>query len=180
MLVKTGSNHAAQEKLKQAQDEGYLIDLGIVSRSEIHSLLNLADVLVQPGQTDAGVQRLPLPLQATGVPKATGKPVVLPKTNLWQYLRDGENCLLMETGDPVVEIADRVQRFLLQERRLGERIGRAGWGVCDSEVKLGAQPATCAGAVQEVLAAPVPMPRSAPHDLLPVALEKTAARAANW
>ena len=122
MLVKTGANHALQHKLKEAQDAGYLVDLGFLSRSEIHQLLNLADVLVQPGHKSAfNDYRFPCKLPEF---LATGKPVILPKTNLGRYLNDGENCLLLETGDPV-EIAGKVQ-LLLQERRLGERIGRAG------------------------------------------------------
>jgi glycosyltransferase involved in cell wall biosynthesis/SAM-dependent methyltransferase len=175
MLVKTGSNHAAQEKLKQAQSEGYLIDLGFVSRAEIHSLLNLADVLVQPGRpSEFNDYRFPCKLPEF---LATGKPVVLPKTNLGQYLRDGENCLLMETGDPV-EIADRVQ-LLLQERRLGERIGRAGWEFAIQKLSWERNLQPVLALYEEVLAAPVPKPRSAPHDLLPVVVEKAPPRASN-
>jgi glycosyltransferase involved in cell wall biosynthesis len=87
MLVKTGANHASQDRLKEAQDDGYLIDLGFVSRSEIHSLLNLADVLVQPGHKSTfNDYRFPCKLPEF---LATGKPVVLPNTNLGRYLQDG-------------------------------------------------------------------------------------------
>lgn len=121
-LVKTGANHAAFEKLQEAQEEGYLIDLGFVTRGEIHSLLNLADVLVQPGHASAfNDYRFPCKLPEF---LATGKPVILPKTNLGLYLQDGENCLLMESGDPE-EIADKVE-LLLRDSDLSAKIGVAG------------------------------------------------------
>jgi glycosyltransferase involved in cell wall biosynthesis/2-polyprenyl-3-methyl-5-hydroxy-6-metoxy-1,4-benzoquinol methylase len=121
-LVKTGANHAGLEKLKEAGERGFLIDLGFVERAKIHSLLNLADVLVQPGHESAFNDfRFPCKLPEL---LATGKPVVLPNANLGRYLRDGKECLLMETGD-AEEIAGKVES-LLRNRELGKRIGKGG------------------------------------------------------
>jgi glycosyltransferase involved in cell wall biosynthesis len=178
MLVKTGSNHAAQHKLRDAQSEGYLVDLGFVSRTDIHSLLNMADVLVQPGHPSAfNDYRFPCKLPEF---LATGKPVVLPNTNLGKYLRDGENCLLMETGDPV-EIADKVQ-LLLQERRLGERIGRAGSEFAIRKLSWDRNLEPVQSLYEQVLAVPSTTPgqiRQVKDDLLPVTIRKMPARASN-
>jgi glycosyltransferase involved in cell wall biosynthesis/SAM-dependent methyltransferase len=171
LLVKTGANHAAQPKLEQAQADGYLIDLGFVSRGEIHSLLNLADVLVQPGQTSAfNDYRFPCKLPEF---LATGKPVVLPNTNLGRYLKDGENCLLMETGDPA-EIADKVQ-LLLQEKGLRDRIGRAGWEFALQRLSWERNLEPVLELYKQILAAPRQKVRVVAEDPMPIALEKTSA-----
>jgi len=175
MLVKTGANHAAHKKLRDAQSGGYLIDLGFVSRSEIHSLLNLADVLVQPGQPSAfNDYRFPCKLPEF---LATGKPVILPNTNLGRYLKDGENCLLMETGDPV-EIADKVQ-LLLQERRLGERIGRSGWEFAVQRLSWERNLEPVLELYSQVMAVPALKERTVHKDPLPVKLERAAPAASD-
>jgi glycosyltransferase involved in cell wall biosynthesis len=121
-LLKTGSNHAGMEKLKEAEERGFLVNLGFLPRAEIYSILNMADVLVQPGRESAfNDYRFPCKLPEF---LATGRPVILPKANLGRYLRDSEECLLLETGD-AAEIADKVQR-VLEDRGWGERMGQAG------------------------------------------------------
>ena len=55
---------------------------------------------------------------------ATGRPVVLPATNLGRFLDDGEECLLLRRGD-ALEIAAAVER-LLDDDELRARLGRGG------------------------------------------------------
>jgi hypothetical protein len=53
---------------------------------------------------------------------ATGRPVVLPATNLGRFLRDGEECVLLERGD-ALEIAAAVER-ILDDGALAARLAR--------------------------------------------------------
>jgi glycosyltransferase involved in cell wall biosynthesis len=97
-------------------------DLGWVSRDVIPELLGAADVLVQPGGpspfNDYRFQsKLPDFL-------ASGRPVVLPRTNVGLELRDAHEALLMERGDST-EIASAVAG-LAADPALRSRIGEAG------------------------------------------------------
>ena len=55
---------------------------------------------------------------------ASGRPVVLPATNLGRFLDDGEDCVLLRRGD-ALEIAAAVER-LLDDDELASSLGRAG------------------------------------------------------
>jgi glycosyltransferase involved in cell wall biosynthesis len=124
VLVKTGlgSGVVAAEGFP-ALGEG-LRDLGWVPRSSIPELLAAADVLVQPGAPGAFNDfRFPSKLPEF---LASGRPVVLPRTNLGLELRDGEEALLLERGD-AAEIASAVTRLAADpalRSQLAER-GRA-------------------------------------------------------
>jgi glycosyltransferase involved in cell wall biosynthesis/SAM-dependent methyltransferase len=174
ILLKTGANHAAHAKLKEGREKGFLIDLGFVSRQEIHALLNLADVLVQPGhESPFNDYRFPCKLPEF---LATGKPVVMPKANLGRYLRNGKECLLMDMGD-AEEIAAKVD-LLLKDRKLGARIGHEGWKFAIERLNWERNLAPVAKLYEQLAgAASRNGNHGAPrmhHDPLPVALEKTA------
>src|SRR5262249_41797768 len=82
--------------------------------------MRLADVLVQPGSPDAfNDYRFPSKLPEFF---ATGRPVVLPATNLGRFVRDGEEAVLLHRGD-ALEIAAAVDR-LLDDDDLRLRLGR--------------------------------------------------------
>src|SRR5262249_4525065 len=97
-------------------------DLGWVPRSSIPELLAAADLLVQPGG--------PGPFNDFRFPSklpeylASGRPVILPRANLGLELRDGEEALLLERGDPS-EIVAAVVR-LASDSELRSRMGEAG------------------------------------------------------
>jgi glycosyltransferase involved in cell wall biosynthesis len=99
-----------------------LRDLGWVRRETVPELLAAADILVQPGG--------PGPFNDFRFPSklpeflASGRPVVLPRTNLGLKLRDGEEALLLERGD-APEIAAAVAR-LAADPALRVRLGEAG------------------------------------------------------
>jgi glycosyltransferase involved in cell wall biosynthesis len=85
-------------------------------------LLAAADVLVQPGGDDPyNAYRFPSKLPEF---LASGRPVVLPRTNIGLHLRDSVDAVLLEHGDPG-EIAEKV-RLLVANPELGARIGEAG------------------------------------------------------
>jgi glycosyltransferase involved in cell wall biosynthesis/SAM-dependent methyltransferase len=170
-LLKTGANHAALQKLKQAEQRGFLIDLGFVARSQIQSLLNIANVLVQPGQPSPfNDYRFPCKLPEF---LAAGKPVVLPASNLGRFLNDGVECLLMQTGDPE-EIADKVQ-CLLEDPELAERIGKAGREFAAGKLNWETNLEPVLELYRRLTEHPVvPRPVQRP-DPLPVAIEKVSA-----
>jgi glycosyltransferase involved in cell wall biosynthesis len=102
--------------------ENHVIAVGYRPRRELPEYLALADVLVQPGRSSAfNDYRFPAKLPEY---LAMGKPVVLPATNLGNYLEDGVDCLLLRRGD-AIEIADAMER-VFSDGDLAEQIGRRG------------------------------------------------------
>ena len=93
--------------------------LGDVPWREVPGYLALADAYVQPGAPD-DFNRYRLPSK---LPEflAMGRPVVLPRCNIGNELRDGENALLLERGD-ALEIAARIER-LMDDAALQQRLG---------------------------------------------------------
>jgi glycosyltransferase involved in cell wall biosynthesis len=121
-LIKTGANHAAKDIVAAAIEDGFMIDLGFVPRERLPFILDLADVLVQPGRPGRfNDYRFP-----SKVPEflATGKAVILPATNIGRELTDGLNCKLLHRGDPI-EIADAVEE-LLDDPERRDQMGQAG------------------------------------------------------
>lgn len=120
VLVKTGWNFVPRSSLVEL-GQG-LRDLGWVSRSSLADLLAAADVLVQPGwPNDFNDYRFPSKLPDF---LASGRPVVLPKTNIGLHLRDGVEALLLERGD-ACEIALRIET-LARDAELRNRLGEGG------------------------------------------------------
>ena len=121
-LVKTGWNALVLPELSDPEIAQYVIDRGFVARSEIPRFLAAADALVQPGQpSEFNDYRFPSKLPEF---LASGRPVVLPRSNLGLLLKDGEEALLLQHGD-CVEIANALQR-LAADPELRTRIGRNG------------------------------------------------------
>jgi glycosyltransferase involved in cell wall biosynthesis len=101
--------------------ERHVVRVPLQPRSEVPRYLGLADVLVQPGRAGAfNDYRLPSKLPEFF---ATGRPVVLPATNLGTVAADGEECLLLRRGD-ALEIAAVVER-VLDDGELRERLRAA-------------------------------------------------------
>jgi glycosyltransferase involved in cell wall biosynthesis len=120
VLVKTGWNFVPDRQLPTLR-EG-LRDLGWVARAHIPDLLAAADVLVQPGRPGIfNDYRFP-----SKVPDflASGRPVVLPRTNIGLHLEDGADALLLDRGD-ADEISANVAR-LATDPAARERIGVRG------------------------------------------------------
>ena len=120
VLVKSGWG-STQIVSFPALGEG-LRDLGWVPRHRIPELLAAADVLVQPGGPGPfNDYRFPSKLPEF---LASGRPVILPRTNLGLLLRDGEEALLLDRGD-ATEIAAAVSR-LVESPALRDQLGNAG------------------------------------------------------
>ena len=122
-IVRTGIDHVEllNDSLKELL-KGYSINLGHVDRNKLPAILALADVLVQPGKSDQfNNYRFPSKLPEY---LATGKPVLLPATNIGRYLKDGFECLLLQEGN-ALEIAQKLE-MLFQDSDLRIKIGAAG------------------------------------------------------
>ena len=119
-LVRTGFN--SPKFLAGLSDDikSHVLDLGFVEKSKLPRLLALADVLVQPGRIGAfNDYRLPSKLPEF---LASGRPVVLPPTNLAALMQDGREAVFLATGTPE-EIADTCERLFADPARraaLGE------------------------------------------------------------
>ncbi|MGH8524288.1 MAG: glycosyltransferase, partial [Gammaproteobacteria bacterium] len=121
-LIKTGWNQVDMGWTVELGVDDAVVDLGFVSRRRLGDLLSIADVLVQPG----GPSRFNDYRFPSKLPEflASGKPVILPRTNIGLHLRDGEEALLLERGH-AVEIFEKVAR-VVQDPMLAERLGEKG------------------------------------------------------
>lgn len=88
------------------------IHLGFVEKTKLPKIIALADALVQPGKEGPfNDYRLPSKLPEFF---ASGRPVVLPRSNLGREVVDGVEALVLSTGEPA-EIADACQRIFNDE-----------------------------------------------------------------
>lgn len=122
-LLKSGLNYVDDKRwIEQAINSGAVTDLGFLPRADVPSLFALADVLVQPGKPDRfNDYRFPSKLPEFLV---SGKPVILPKSNIGRFLHGDVNAILLERGD-AFEIAEQIDRVLRQPE-LASKVGAAG------------------------------------------------------
>jgi glycosyltransferase involved in cell wall biosynthesis len=122
-LVRTGVDFAAPHGAPLAETMAEMvISLGLRRRSELPAILSLADALVQPGGPDAfNDYRFPSKLPEF---LASGRPVLLPRSNIGRYLTDGDQCVLLEVGN-ALEIARKLEALLADDERR-RKIGAAG------------------------------------------------------
>ena len=120
VFVKTGWNAPDAPELEQLGD--WARNLGWVPRAALPGLLAAADVLVQPG--------VPGPFNDYRFPAklpdflASGKPVILARTNVGLELEDGREALVLEHGTSA-EIHDAIAQ-LRDQPDLARRIGEQG------------------------------------------------------
>jgi glycosyltransferase involved in cell wall biosynthesis len=147
-LLKTGWNHADMSWVAGYGLEGAVIDLGFVARAKLPGLLQIADALVQPGTPGPfNDYRFPSKLPEF---LASAKPVVLPNTNLGRYLRDGEEALVMETGN-ASDIFDKTVR-LANNPSLRARLGSRGQAFALKNLRWETNVATIVSLYQETAA----------------------------
>jgi glycosyltransferase involved in cell wall biosynthesis len=121
-LVRLGKDHVDFLGPELLTVREHVLELRIRPRKEVPRYLALADVLVQPGRSDPfNDYRFPAKLPEF---LAMGRPVILPRTNIGRFLRDGEECLLLDEGD-APEIARKVE-LLLRDPALRNRLARGG------------------------------------------------------
>ena len=121
-LIRTGFNSPTFLASLAFDYRAFVLDLGFVAKTRLPHLLALADVLVQPGQSGPfNDYRLPSKLPEF---LASGRPVVLPPTNLALLMQDGREALFLKTGAPE-DIADACQR-LFADPKLAAALGKSG------------------------------------------------------
>jgi len=100
-----------------------LIDLTtVITPVQVPEVLQAADYLVQPGRdTPFNHYRFPCKLPLF---MASGRPVILPDSNLGRHLEHEKNCLILQTGD-AKEICKQLL-FLARNPDVAESIGQAG------------------------------------------------------
>lgn len=121
-LLRTGISTPAFLASLGFDPKPFVVDLGFVHKPLLPKLLALADVLVQPGRSGPFNDfRLPSKLPEF---LASGRPVILPATNLATQMQDGREALFLKTGSPE-EIADLCQK-VFKDAALAGRLGAAG------------------------------------------------------
>jgi glycosyltransferase involved in cell wall biosynthesis len=107
-LVRTGPPTPWFTASLGSDEKQHAFELGFIDRDQIPKLLALADVLVQPGCCGPfNDYRLP-----SKIPEflASGRPVILPATNIALSMRDGHEALFLHDGSPE-EIANSCVRI---------------------------------------------------------------------
>jgi glycosyltransferase involved in cell wall biosynthesis len=119
-LIRTGADYHPHLDYEFGQlSRRHVTHLGIVDRRPLMEIVKLADILVQPGTADEfNDYRLPSKLPDF---LASGRPLILPATNLGLRLRDGIDALLLNRGD-AAEIAERVAE-VLRDADFADRLG---------------------------------------------------------
>lgn len=121
-LVRTGFNSPQFLEGLTPDITQHVLDLGFVKKARLPQLLALADVLVQPGQVGPfNDYRLPSKLPEF---LASGRPVILPPTNLAVLMKDGREALFLSPGTPQ-DIAATCAR-LFADPSLAATLGRHG------------------------------------------------------
>jgi len=117
-LIRTGTDNTGFLKRIAKRLRKYSIELGYVEREMIPLILNVSDILIQPGKAGKfNDYRLP-----SKIPEflSMGKPVALPNTNIGRFLQHNKEVLLMENGGST-EIFSVIKR-LTEDKNLCKRI----------------------------------------------------------
>jgi len=118
-LIRTGINPINfWDKLNPVYKE-FILEIGVVDRNELPSILALADLYVQPGRIDP-FEDLRLPSK---LPEflSMGRPVVMPNIGIANLLQDGLNVVLFQHGDPedIAKVCLSIFRDEEHQRMLG-------------------------------------------------------------
>ncbi|CAK7061474.1 MAG: hypothetical protein DELT_01459 [Desulfovibrio sp.] len=102
-----------------------LVDLtDHITPAQIPEVMQAADFLVQPGEDNAfNRYRFPCKLPLF---MASGRPVVLPPSNLGKHLTHGENCLILQSGTSNPEEIANYLRYLISKPETAKNIGAHG------------------------------------------------------
>ncbi len=149
-LVRTGFN--SPRFLDGIADDvkRHVLDLGFIAKAKLPQLLALADVLVQPGHPGPFNDfRLPSKLPEF---LASGKPVILPPTNIAAMMQDDREAVFLPTGSPQ-EIADTCER-LFNDPGLCATLGTNGAAFARQHFDLAANTRGLLGFYEATLARP--------------------------
>ena len=149
-LVRTGFNRPEFLESLTPDLAANVLDLGFISKARLPGLLALADVLVQPGRPGPfNDYRLPSKLPEF---LASGRPVVLPRTNAALEMRDGVEAVFLSSGSPE-NIADCCQR-IFGDPKLASALGKSGEEFARRHFDLGKNTLGLLKTYEELLSAP--------------------------
>lgn len=110
-LIRTGITPPTFDQSLSPAQRRIVVELGFIDKAKLPKLLALSDVLVQPGKPGPfNDYRLPSKLPEFF---ASGRPVILPRSNLGTQATNEVDALVLETGSPE-EIANACQRVFAQ------------------------------------------------------------------
>jgi glycosyltransferase involved in cell wall biosynthesis len=149
-LVRTGFNRPQFLESLTPELTAHVLDLGFIAKARLPRLLGIADVLVQPGKPGPfNDYRLPSKLPEF---LSSGRPVVLPPTNIALLMRDGDDALFLGSGTPE-NIADCCER-IFGDPDLAARLGRNGAAFARKHFDLATNTAGLLALYESVLRAP--------------------------
>jgi glycosyltransferase involved in cell wall biosynthesis len=149
-LVRTGFNRPQFLEALTPDLTAHVLDLGFIAKARLPRLLGLADALVQPGKPGPfNDYRLPSKLPEF---LASGRPVILPPTNIALEMKDGEEAVFLLSGTPenIAECCERVFR----DRSLAASLGQKGAAFARRHFDLATNTAGLIKTYEAVLAAP--------------------------
>jgi glycosyltransferase involved in cell wall biosynthesis len=118
-LVRTGLTQADIGIDERHGAKEYLVDLGFIPRKDVPVLVAASDILVQPGKSNAfNDYRFPSKLPEYLV---SGRPVILPDSNIGTALEHGKHVLKLESGS-IKEILAAI-RLLVDQPELCKSLG---------------------------------------------------------
>ena len=146
-LVRTGFGSPQFQSGLSDSLKSHIIELGFVAKKTLPGILSAADVLVQPGKPGPFNDfRLPSKLPEF---LASGRPVILPNSNIGTELRDEIDALLLRTGAPE-EIAKLCAR-VFEDSELARRLGKSGRAYAKQHFDLGINSQKLAAFYAEIL-----------------------------
>jgi glycosyltransferase involved in cell wall biosynthesis len=149
-LVRTGFNRPEFLEGLSADLKAHVLDLGFVAKSRLPKLLAIADALVQPGRPGPfNDYRLPSKLPEF---LASGRPVILPATNVALGMKDGVEALFLSSGTPD-DIADCCER-IFGDAALAASLGKGGAAFARKHFDLAANAAALAKIYAAAIAKP--------------------------
>ncbi|CAM3037401.1 glycosyltransferase family 4 protein [Rariglobus hedericola] len=148
-LIRTGPNPPWFNERLSPEERRHVIELGFVDRARLPALFALASVLVQPGVPGAfNDYRLPSKLPEF---LASGRPVILPDTNIAADMQDGREAVFLRTGS-AAEIAARC-REIFSNPDHAARLGNAGRAFALQHFDLATNTRTLVGVYEAALRA---------------------------
>lgn len=113
-LVRCGNDHEAMDGQLLSRLGEKLVSIGTCPAKDLIRYIGCADALVQPGAAGPfNDYRFPSKLPMF---LASGRPVVLPDTNVGTELEDGYNCLKLKSGS-ASEIVEKVEELIAHPSR---------------------------------------------------------------
>lgn len=145
-LVRAGEDHCTFLGPDDAWAHQHSIELGYVKHTDIPRVLNLADVLVQPGTADEfNDYRLPAKLPEFF---ALGRPVILPRTNVGRFVRNGEEAIVLDKVDAL--FICEVVKQLKADPPLRQRLSAGAVGFAQHHFDWQKNSATLAGFYEQL------------------------------